>query len=86
MERIKVTIKNFMANENGISEVLSEALILASTIALFTIAVIQPVTNITTKLSDLWKNLQEGASGVGETIYNGLSWIAEKLKEAFSFS
>ncbi len=74
-------LRKFLGNKKGISEVLSEALLIAAAISLFVIAILNPISQIAEWLGGIWGGLNQTAGSVSE----GLGWIIDQIKSMFGF-
>ncbi len=73
-------IKDFIRDERGVNEVVSEALLLTSTVALFFILIVEPIKGIASFLDSLMKAASESGSKLLDTLSGGLkdiwSWLS----------
>ncbi len=76
---------NRKRGRKGISEVASEALLIATSISLFIIAVLNPITQISNWLGQVWSGINDAVNQAGGNISEGLNWVINQIKSMFGF-
>lgn|GEM_PF-3281817 len=68
-------LKELIRDERGVNEIVSEALLLTSTVALFFILIVEPIKGIASFLDSLIEAASESGSKLLDALSNGLKNI-----------